>query len=259
MSFNKGTVKLALASVFAAVYVVLSAIPLKVPVIGAPKAKISLVAFLGPLYGLILGPVTGFLSAFAGALIACVTPPGAPDPWGLATTLCPALAAFTSGCIVRKRFNGLHGWVAGLIPLAALTLAWYTTPVGLTAWYYPILQFSGITLVLAFRDRIAVMFTGRQSLSPLPVLLAGFPAIVTDHMLGNMLFVFFGHIFFPKLSRNPGDLAKLFTAVLPISAAERLTMAALLIVVGTPLIIALRRAGLIYTPQRVKAEFPLEG
>ncbi len=244
MSFNTKTVKLAAASIFAAVYVLMSILPLKIPVIGAPKAKISLTAFLGPLYGLILGPLTGFLSTFIGALIACVTPPGAPDPWGLLTTLCPALAAFSSGCIVKEKIAGLPGWLIGLTPLLVLTLSWYLTPVGLIAWYYPVLQFSGIALVLIFRGKITSMFADKPSLCSISIPLAGYPAIVTDHMLGNLFFILLGHMFFPKLSKNPQDLAKLFLAVLPISIAERFTMLLLLIAVGVPLIIALKRARL---------------
>ena len=75
-------------------------------------------------------------------------------------------------------------------------------------------------------------------------------------MIGSILGVLFPFSFFigfifpfaisiyPKLSKNPQDLAKLFLAVLPISIAERFTMLLLLIAVGVPLIIALKRARL---------------
>ncbi len=214
-----------------------------IPVIGGGgKGRIELAAFLGPVYGMLIGPFTGFAAAWLGALVSWVLPPGSSGPWGLATTLCPAMGALVSGLAVTQRVGRMRGWTLASAVLGALLAGWYMTAVGRIAYWYPLLQWAGLIMILASGRWLPKLYDGKSM--PAAAVLAGYAGIVSDHMVGNLLFIELGS---PLLgvSMAPEKMAALFKAVLPISAAERMTMLLLLAVIGVPVIYAVRSSGVL--------------
>jgi len=215
-----------------------------IPVVGGGgKGKIELAAFLGPVYGMLIGPFTGFAAAWLGAFVGWVLPPGASGPWGLATTLCPATAALVSGLAVTHRVSKVRGWILASAVLAALIAGWYLTAVGRIAYWYPVLHWAGLAVLLTTGRWLPKLYDGRKSM-PAAAVLAGYAGIVSDHMVGNLLFISLGG---PLLGAptSPEKLASIFKGVLLLSAVERATMLLLLAIIGVPVMYAVRASGVL--------------
>jgi len=112
----------ALMAVFAALYYVLSLITPYVPAIGVPEIKISLEALIATIFGLILGPYLGALTAFLGAFVAWTLPPGSMSPYGMPFLLSPPINALVTGLIYYKK------WKAGFAVFGLLIIAFLFTP-----------------------------------------------------------------------------------------------------------------------------------
>jgi len=109
-------------AVFAALYYVLSLITPYVPAIGVPEIKISLEALIATIFGLILGPYLGALTAFLGAFVAWTLPPGSMSPYGMPFLLSPPINALVTGLIYYKK------WKAGFAVFGLLIIAFLFTP-----------------------------------------------------------------------------------------------------------------------------------
>jgi predicted membrane protein len=111
---------IALAAIFAALYVAVSFVePIQIPV-GIPGLTISPVALLATLFGIILGPYLGTASAFLGAAVSWAITGG--SPYGLPFLLSPALNAFVSGAIFYRK------WKMAFVAFATLIIAFPFTP-----------------------------------------------------------------------------------------------------------------------------------
>lgn len=99
------TQNVALMAVFAALYYVLSIVTPYVPAIGIPEIKISLEALFASIFGLILGPYLGAITAFIGAFVAWAVPPGSMSPYGLPFLLAPPINALIVGLIYYKKWK----------------------------------------------------------------------------------------------------------------------------------------------------------
>jgi hypothetical protein len=95
----------ALMTIFAALYYVLSIFTPYVPAIGIPSIKISLEALIATIFGLVLGPYLGALTAFIGALIAWLLPPGSASLTGAPFLLSPPLNALIVGLVYYKKWK----------------------------------------------------------------------------------------------------------------------------------------------------------
>ncbi|HDI31225.1 MAG TPA: hypothetical protein ENF80_00230 [Thermofilum sp.] len=232
---------LSLTTIFAALYVIVSLLP-GIPVIGG-KGKIEIAAFLPPLYGVFLGPLNGFVASWLGALLAWLLPPGTPKPWGLALTSASAFAALISGLSTKQRIGKIGGWVISSLIILLLLFLWYLSPVGRIAYWYPIPHWIAFFMTLT-GGKWAFSLLKNSKYIPLALLLVGYPGIMTDHMVGNLLFIYLGK-YLLGLGMEPSKMASLFLAVLPISILERGCMTVLLVMFGTPLIYGLIKAGLI--------------
>jgi len=111
----------ALMAIFAALYYVLSIFTPYVPAIGIPEIKISLEALFASIFGLILGPYLGAITAFAGAFIAWALPPGSMSPYGAPFLLSPPVNALIVGLIYYKKWK-VGFTIFGLLILAFLFL-----------------------------------------------------------------------------------------------------------------------------------------
>ena len=113
---------IALVAIFSALYYVLSLITPYVPAIGLPEITISLEALIASVFGIILGPYLGTLTAFLGAFVTWTLPPTGMSPFGLPFLLSPPLNALITGLIFYKK------WKFAFAAFAILIIAFLFTP-----------------------------------------------------------------------------------------------------------------------------------
>jgi len=113
---------IALMAVFAALYYALSLVSPFIPAVAVPEITIKLEAAVASIFGLLLGPYVGFLTALLGALVAWVLPPSGGLSYGLPFLLSPPLNALVVGFIFYKK------WKYAFVALAALILAFWFLP-----------------------------------------------------------------------------------------------------------------------------------
>lgn len=242
-----GTKEIALVAIFASVYAAGSSLP-GFPMIGVPDSSIDIVRSLETGYGLILGPVLGPLTAFLGAIVGKILKGGG---IGLFFTPLAPVSALMAAALGRYVISGdfgidvkkgrpynhafwvafkVEGWIMAAAILIVLLAGWYGTGTGRAAPYYPVLQFTGLVIILGFRGRLADYLQGgdKGKLS-LGVLLCSFPATMAGHMLGNLIFIY---LFKPT--------PLFFMSILPVSALERVVITILSTMIATPLILIVR-------------------
>lgn len=218
------TKKMTLIAMLASAYAVLSLLP-GMPMIGADGSSIDPVRMLEIGYGLVLGPVYGPVTAFLGAVIGKLMKGGG---FGLFFTPLAAVSAFIAAMLGR----GDHkGWTTAAGMLGLLTAGWYVFDTGRAVPYFPLLQFAGLAMILLFRDRIGKMIKSEDKAEVTKgVLLCSFPATITGHMLGGLLFI---------VLLDPAS--SLFVGILPIATLERVGISIGATLFGTSLILAVRR------------------
>ena len=251
MKFKKLTSKeVALTAVLAALYIGVATPPWKIPVVGG-KGSVEPSAALGPVFGFIVGPYLGFIAAFLGAFIALVLPPGfTGDMGGLLMPFTPAISAFVAGCITSKSLvsEKIKGWMIGALTLFILIVCWYLYFFG--PWdmvygpitetkksyiiSYPILHITGLMIPLIFREKLAQSFKViRKGQFSIPVALICWSAMLSNHMLGNLIYVTARWpVTLPSIMPN---LPKVFIVSIPPVLLERLTFT----IVGALISIAL--------------------
>jgi len=217
------TKKMTLIAMLASAYAVLSLLP-GMPMIGADGSTIDLVRMLEIGYGLVLGPVYGPVAAFLGAVVGKLLKGGG---FGLFFTPLAAVSAFIAAMLGR----GDHkGWTIAASTLGILTAGWYIFETGRAVPYYPLLQFTGLAMILIFRDKIGKMIKSEDRAKVTKgVLLCSFPATITGHMLGGLLYI---------VLLNPPS--SLFVGILPIATIERVGISIGATLFGTSLILAVR-------------------
>ncbi len=244
---------IALTAVFAAVYIIATIPPWKLPVIGAAGGGgIEPSAVLGPVIGFILGPFLGFIAAGLGAFIGLILPPGFPsDPGGLLMPLSPAISAFVAGCLTSNSFfsKKIKGWMIGALTLFILIVVWYAYFFGIWAFtwgplsqtrifyivVFPILHFTGLIIPLVLREKLPQLFrvlkTGEFSI---PIVLTCWSALLSDHMLGSMIWI---TTRFPVIAPSlMPTLPELFIGAIPIVLLERLTLTVVATLIAVMLI-----------------------
>ena len=218
------TKKLTLVAMLASAYAVLSLLP-GMPMIGAGGSTIDLVRMLEIGYGLVLGPVYGPVAAFLGAFVGKLVKGGG---FGLFFTPLAAISSFIAAMLGR---GDKKGWTIAAGTLGLLTAGWYVFDTGRAVPYYPLLQFVGLAMILLFREKIGKMIKSEDRSEIMKgVLLCSFPATITGHMLGGLLFI---------VLLNPP--ASLFVGILPISTLERVGISIGATLFGTSLILAVRK------------------
>jgi hypothetical protein len=212
---------IALMAVLAGLYAVGSSLP-GFPMLGVPGSKIDLVRALEIGYGLILGPVNGSITAFLGALVGKTLTGGGVGLYF--TPLAPITAYVSANLGVKK------GWKRSAAVLSILILAWYISPLGRRAYLAPILHLSGLIILILLGDHIySLLHSEDRPRLYLGVLLTGYPSTLAGHIAGNIIYL---NLFKPA--------PEFFTAILPVSTAERLLITIIATVIGVPLILAVR-------------------
>lgn len=119
---NLTTKKVALMAILAGLYAALSMLTFYISAPGISQVQIGLFALLASVFGLVLGPYLGTLTAFLGAFVAWTLPPSGMAPYGFPFLLSPPINAFITGAIFYKK------WKVAFISFAALIGAFFFTP-----------------------------------------------------------------------------------------------------------------------------------
>jgi hypothetical protein len=227
--------------VFAALYYALSILSLYVPAIGLPELTISLTAFIASVFGILLGPELGALTAFIGAFVSWVLPPGSMSVLGLPFLLSPPLNAATVGFIYTKRWKEAAGVMSLLI-----FVFWFTLPVT------PLSQYAYVGLAVTWDKIIALalipptawLLRKSSSAKALAVtfFFLAFVGNQADNMWGDLVFAFpivYNGVFGLSL-----ETVRFLFVVSPfVYPAIRIIQAVLAAVVAVPLVRALKNAG----------------
>lgn len=123
---------IALIAVFAALYYILSLISPKIPSIGVPGLSIQLEALMASIFGFLLGPYLGALTAFLGACVAWILPPASMNPAGAPFLLSPPLNALIVGFIFYRKWK----WAFASLSLLIIAFVFLPPSQPLLSYYY---------------------------------------------------------------------------------------------------------------------------
>ena len=233
----------ALIAVFAALYYVLSIISPYVPAISVPEIKIQLEALIASVFGLILGPYLGFLTALVGAFVAWVLPPVSMSSYSMPFLLSPPLNALVVGLVYYRR------WKQAFVTLGVLIVTFLFLPPSQPLaefWYVgvAVIWDKVIALLLIIPSaKFAKHFSTPKSVSILYFLLA-FIGNQADNTWGADIFavpIVYNGIFAMDIAAVRGA----FIISPFIYPAIRLIQAVFAAIIAVPLLPALRNAGLI--------------
>jgi uncharacterized membrane protein len=121
-SVRLSTRRIALIALFSALYYVMSYMPGIKIATGGVNTSIQIEAFMASVFGLVLGPYVGAVTAFMGALLAWLLPPGIPSLTSAIFLPSPVINAFIIGLIYRGK------WKPAFVTLAAVILAFWLLP-----------------------------------------------------------------------------------------------------------------------------------
>lgn len=220
-----------LVSVFAALDIVLSAIPL-IPY--GPSAAV----FLKPSEGIFLGPWGGMLAAFVGGLVSSLIWPST-AVLGLATWIPGALGALVAGLIMKGR------WRLAISAMAAAIVAFILHPYGLSVFMYADWD-KVIALFLIYpASRLVKRNMGLnmtvKSLMPIIGLVA-FTATEMDGATGNVIFLIMAG---PVFGLTREMLPPLFLPYTFVDCGVRIFTAIVCALVLTPILVAARKVHLL--------------
>ncbi|MCS7096553.1 MAG: hypothetical protein RMK50_05785 [Nitrososphaerota archaeon] len=157
-----------------------------IPIIGAEGSKISWDVSLAPIYGIIIGPYLGFLAALIGGLVA------AGSLFTVLTSFCTGISAFVAGMLTDKTRKS-YGWTLSAAIIALLLAGWYSTEIGRTAPFYPVLHIAGLLIVLFARgwisEKIAEGKTEGKSASLRELNVRPFAFGITLLLAGSVVYV----------------------------------------------------------------------
>jgi hypothetical protein len=252
MKLTITTKQLALTAIFAALYAVLRAIP-TVPMIGVPGASFSLSDILAPIYGIILGPYVGGASVLIGTFTAMTVKP----PVFLGLDFLPGFVnAVALGFLTRRKWLpvvALNIFLLAIFIANPLTLT--LVPLGPNV-SFPFMWLHIIALIVLISP-LGLMATKWVEKSTASLAVAGFAILafigtMMQHLTGNILYE---NIFvYVTNFMTPESLALRWQAVFFLYPWERLILIVLAVIVGLPLIRAIRKTGL--TPVKEAAPTP---
>ena len=228
----------ALVAVFAALYYVLSLITPYVPAVAIPEIKISLEALIATIFGIILGPYLGALTAFVGALVAWTLPPGSMSPYGMPFLLSPPMNALVTGLIYYKK------WKAGFLAFCLLIIAFLFTPpvqplpqnfhVGIAVLWDKVIALLLILPCVIFAKQLSTSKT-----LPFLYFLLAFIGNQADNMWGSLAFA--TPLVYEGIFGLPLDAVRFLFVVSPfVYPAIRLVQAVIATFVAVPLTKALK-------------------
>lgn len=232
------TRNIALVAVFAALYYVLSLISPKIPSIGVSDLKIQLEALMASVFGFLLGPYLGALTAFLGAFVTWVLPPAGMSPMGAPFLLSPPLNALIVGLI----FYGKWKWAFVSLSLLVAVFLFLPPSQPITSYYYvPVaVLWDKVIAVLLI---IPTVILGRKLSNPknaaILFFLISFIGNQADNMWGADIFAF--PIVYGGIFSMPLDGVRVAFIVSPfIYPAIRFVQAIFATLIVVPVMLALR-------------------
>ena len=242
--------QIALVAIFAALYYILSLITPYVPAIGFADIKISLEALMASVFGILLGPYLGCITAFTGATVSWVLPPSGMSPLGAAFILAPALNALVTGFVYYKK------WKYAVITMSALIVAFLLLPPsqplteygyvgGLVVWDKII-----ALLLIVPTVKFAKYLSSSQKLLPVLFFLLGFIGNQADNMWGSTAFavpVVYNGIYGLDLE----TVRFLFTISPLVYPAIRIIQAIIVVIIVIPLLSRLKKTGWVWEEETI--------
>lgn len=218
----------ALTGVFAAFHLVLAFIPYSVLGMGGGVLTWGMVS--APIVGFLLGPFYGTISALIGSFIgtAIFNPGGILGP--IVPIFAPTFGAFAAGSLRTGKSRLL--FVGFLIAI----LAYLVSPIGLDAiifiWLHVItLILIAILLIPAVMRKLSDATTFEKErdvlLMPIAIFLFSFIALLSDHIVGNALSVYWFHY---VLGYDAATLVGFWLPITFVYPVERLVAAIILAV-----------------------------
>lgn len=178
-------------------------------VLGIEGVRISSVAALGPLNGMLLGPYWGAAVSFFGIMGHVLTRDLLNiDTFSLLTPIFVMLSSIVAGLIVSKREK------LAIAIYSSLILLWYVFNVGRDAYYYPWFHITALALFITFNIKYNDKIKNANIYTFIFLFLTSLVAILSDHLAGSIsaLVIF--------------DLpAELFGSVVFIYPVERIVLA----------------------------------
>lgn len=246
MQLHITTKQIALTAVFAAIYAVFRMIP-TVPMIGVAGASFSLADILAPLFGIILGPYVGGASVLIGTFVAM--PVKAPIFLGL-DFLPGFVNAVALGFLVRRKWLpviGLNIVLFLAFVLNPLTLILVPITLGNISFVFPFMWLHIAALIVLISPLSLKATQWVDSVKP-KIAVAGFAILafigtMIQHLIGNILYE---NIFVTVTNfMTPEALTLRWQVVFFLYPWERLVLIVLAVLIGVPLIRALKKTSLL--------------
>jgi hypothetical protein len=207
--------------------------------VGSEGGNFPLSTALAPIVGLVLGPYGGFVAGLVGGTIGMFLNPAA-YYMGVGNILDVAMAALVTGWIINKRWYFSAALIAAMalafniIPFYVLNI--YTPPIDpavhLAMWFY----YVGLAVLCVTGWNILPKWI--KGTNPAKMFVAGLILVWVGVAPGHLM----GWIAFDVLYNFPiASNILVGTYIMPIQRIEILVLGAL---IGTAILVALRRAGL---------------
>ncbi|MEM3641510.1 MAG: hypothetical protein QXH37_06290 [Candidatus Bathyarchaeia archaeon] len=230
------TQNIALIGIFASLYYVLSLVTPYVPAVAIPEIKISLEALIATIFGFILGPYLGALTALAGALVAWAL--GGMSPYGMPFLPSPPMNALIAGFIYYKK------WKVGFLMFSLLIAAFLFTPpvqplsenfyVGIAVLWDKIIALLLILICVKFVRELSTPKT-----LPFLYFLMAFIGNQADNMWGSLAFA--TPLVYEGIFGLPLDSVRFLFIVSPfVYPAIRIIQAVIATVIAVPLMKIIR-------------------
>ena len=235
-------------AIFAVLYAVLRLIP-TFPMIGVSGAVFSLSDMMAPIYGVILGPLVGPLSVILGTFIAIAL--GKPVTFLFLDFLPATLNALVVGLILHRRFTSAI--ILNIIILAAflanpLTVIFVNVNLSNQSILLPFhwLHYVALAVLISPLSRRAAEWVRGASAASLA------KGLVVVSLIGTMLQHSTGGILFEVILGQylgvvkPESYLLIWNTVFYIYPIERVVLAILATIVGTPIVRSLKASRLLY-------------
>jgi len=233
----------ALIAMFAALYAVLRIIP-TVPMVGVAGASFSVSDVAAPIYGTLLGPLTGGLSVFVGTFLAMALGKSAPF---LGLDFLPATVnVIAIGLLLKRKW--LIAVILNAVLLVAFLLHPFTSiivsiPIGETTFSFPFawLHIVAFIVLISPLGRKAadwvLTFEPYNIAKGLTVLV--FVGTMMQHLMGNLLYeTIFGQVL--QYYSQVDFATIIWPSVFFLYPLERLALVIFTVLIGIPVIRALK-------------------
>jgi hypothetical protein len=238
---SQRTKQIALLTIFTALYIVLRFIPYSVLIGGSGTLNFS--DFLAPIIGIILGPYLGGLSVVIGSFASIGM--GKPMFFNGLDFVPDLMAVLATGFLVQQKKSRWAIVVALNAALLALFLVNPLTSVFVFSVPYAWLHIVAFAVLLTPISWFAAKWVRNLNFGKIAVGIAilTFIGVMMQSLAGNILYeVLLGQVFHVF---TPADFAVTWQAVFFVYPVERMFLVISAVIIGTPIIGAILRNGLI--------------